>query len=39
MVWAHMAAAGTGSLMFIGDVTHDGSRGMKSEVSKKKRFK
>lgn len=31
MAWAGMAASGTGSAMFIDDVTHDGSSEMNSE--------
>lgn len=32
MAWACMASSGTGSLIFIDDVTHDGSSKMNSEV-------
>jgi len=32
MAWACMASSGTGSLIFIEDVTHNGSRKMNSEV-------
>ena len=32
MAWACMASSGTGSLIFIEDVTHDGSSKMNSEV-------
>ena len=32
MAWACMAASGVGSLIFIDDVTHDGSSRMDSEV-------
>ncbi len=32
MAWASMASSGTGSLIFIDDVTHDGSSKMTSEV-------
>ena len=34
MAWACMAASGTGSLVFIDDVTHDGSSRMNSDVYK-----
>ena len=34
MAWACMAASGVGSLIFIDDVTHDGSSRMNSEVYK-----
>ncbi len=32
MVWACIASSGTGSLIFIDDVTHDGSSKMNSKV-------
>ncbi len=32
MAWAFIASSGTGSLIFINDVTHDGSSKIKSEV-------
>ncbi len=32
MAWAFIASSGTGSLIFINDVTHDGSSKMNSEV-------
>ncbi len=32
MAWACIASSGTGSLIFINDVTHDGSSKMNSEV-------
>ena len=32
MAWACKAASGAGSLIFIDDVTHDGSSRMNSEV-------
>ncbi len=32
MAWACIASSGTGSLIFIDDVTHDGSSKMNSEV-------
>ena len=34
MAWACMAASGVGSLIFIDDVTHDGSSRINSEVYK-----
>ena len=34
MAWACMAASGVGSLIFIDDVTHDGSSRMNSEFYK-----
>ena len=34
VAWACMAASGVGSLIFIDDVTHDGSSRMNSEVYK-----
>lgn len=34
MAWACMATSGTGSLVFIDDVTHDGSSRINSEVYK-----
>ena len=34
IAWAFMAASGVGSLIFIDDVTHDGSSRMNSEVYK-----
>ncbi len=32
MAWAFIASSGTGSLIFINDVTHDGSSKINSEV-------
>ncbi len=32
MAWAFIASSGTGSLIFINDLTHDGSSKINSEV-------